>query len=112
MDSKHIEEYKKQLEKKRQELLGELEKDETPEDFGSDVDDFDEEKNETEAFDNQLAAGQGLKGQIVEVDSAIEKIKAGKYGICEKCSGEIEKEVLAASPESRLCKNCKKAFGR
>ena len=108
MNIKNTEEYKKNLEKERKILIDALAKDEKIEDFGSDVDGFDEEKNEAEQIGNQLAAGQTLKERISEIDTAINKILEGKYGICEKCGDKISDDVLRVSPESRLCKNCKK----
>ncbi len=110
MDEKMLREYKKQLEEDRRKLIKEVKKDEKPEDFGSDVDDFDEEKNEAEALGNQLAVSQAIKERVNEIDAALNKIRMGKYGICEKCGRQIGVEVLKVSPESRLCKNCKKSM--
>ncbi|SRR5258708_2177687 len=101
------EEFKKHLEKERTDLLKQLSVDEKPADFGDDVDDFDEETNEAEAFANQSAEGQVLKDRLSEIDIALAKIVDNKYGICESCGKEIEAEVLNAAPESRFCNNCK-----
>ena len=38
----------------------------------------------------------------------LEKIKKGKYGICEKCGKEIPLERLEVSPEARFCLKCEK----
>ena len=40
---------------------------------------------------------------------ALANIEKGKYGVCAKCGGEIEREVLEASPESSLCRQCKQS---
>ena len=100
--------YKVQLEKEKQKLLKDLHKAEQPESFGSDVDDFDEEKNEVENFENKLAIAQTIKDRINEIDAALGKITTGTYGICEICGKKIEEKVLDVSPESRLCRKCKK----
>jgi len=42
------------------------------------------------------------------INLALEKIKKGNYGICEKCGGEIEIERLEVIPEAQFCKKCKK----
>src|SRR3989338_10245280 len=110
MDQSKIDGHKVKLEKQRAELMGEFEKDEKPEDFGSDVDHLEEEASETEAADNRMAAGAGLKERINEIDMALNKIRMGKFGTCENCGKEIGADVLAVSPESQLCRNCKKAF--
>ena len=107
MDKK-FEAEKKELERERAKLVAEISKAEIPEDFGGDVDDLDEEKNEAESLGNQLALAQTLKERLNDIDHALAKIASGTYGICEKCGGPIEAEVLKASPESRFCKACKK----
>jgi len=93
---------------KRNELLAELKKDEKPEDFGADVDHGEEEANEAESFSEKVAIGQAHKEQINDIDTALGKIDAGKFGVCENCGREIEEEVLCLTPESRFCKACKK----
>jgi len=108
MDSKKTQKYKKKLEKERARLLEELEKVQKHEDFGSDIDHFDEEADEAESLSNQLAIVQELKNQLEEIDVSLGKIGEGKYGICEKCKGEIETKILNIVPESRFCKSCKK----
>ncbi len=112
MDQSKIDKYKAQLEKQRTELMEEFEKDEKPEDFGSDIDHLEEESNEAESTGNRLSAGEALKERINEIDMALNKILMGKFGICEKCGTEIGADVLAVSPESQLCRNCKKALAK
>jgi len=108
MNSEKANEYKTRLEKERAELIKELLKEETPEDFGSDVDHGDEEANEAESFGYRMAEARTLKDRINDIDAALNKILEGKYGICEKCGMEIGAAVLDVIPESRLCQNCKK----
>jgi len=110
MESKNIEEYKKKLEGERAKLIKEIGEDQKPQDFGADIDHSDEESNEAESLGNQLAEAQDLKERVNDIDRALGKIRAGKYGICEKCGKKIEEKVLDISPESRLCRNCKKAL--
>jgi len=112
MDREKIEEYKNKLEAKKGELLEEVKKDETPEDFGSDVDSYEEEASEAEEFSEKVALGQEHKEQVSEIDAALERISGGKFGLCEKCGMEIENEVLDVMPESRYCKHCKKAAAK
>jgi DnaK suppressor protein len=107
MDTEKIAKYKSALEKERGEVLQELKKEQAPEDFGSDIDHYDEEANEAEEFSNKMAASQDLKERLNAIDSALEKIRVGKYGLCENCGKNIEEKILAIDPESRLCKSCK-----
>lgn len=109
MTQEKIAGYKLRLEKERGMILSEIKKNETPVDFGSDVDHFEEESDEAEELGNQLAIAQGIKTRLDDVEAALEKIREGKYGICEKCGDDIEEEILDIDPESRFCKHCKLA---
>lgn len=107
MTTEKIEAYKKKLEHERSLILAEIEKNEKPVDFGSDVDHFEEESDEAEEMGNQLSIAQELKTRLDDIEVALEKIRSGSYGKCENCGREIEAEILDIDPESRLCKNCK-----
>lgn len=78
-----------------------------PVDFGSDTDHNEEKADENEEFGNNMSAAETLEIYVADINSALEKIKSGAYGICENCNEPIEPEVLNAAPESRFCKNCK-----
>ena len=106
MDAQNLEQYKKRLGKERAELVAKIDG-EKPENFGSDVDE-DEEADEAESFGAQLAVNQGFRERVGEIDVALNKIREGKYGICENCGKKVEEKILDLSPESRLCQNCKK----
>jgi len=43
---------------------------------------------------------------LEEVDSALERIDEGSYGLCEICHGQIEEERLVADPLTRNCLDC------
>jgi hypothetical protein len=55
----------------------------------------------------QAAAGSVSPGYlnnlIAEVDAALKKIDAGKYGLCETCNDSIEKDRLEGNPLCRFC---------
>ncbi len=44
-----------------------------------------------------------LVGLLKEVDSALERLDTGTYGLCEICHDNIEKERLLADPLMRFC---------
>ncbi len=106
MDQK-TDDYKKKLEAEKGKLLKELAGMEKPEDFGNDADP-DEEANEAESFGNQLATARVLKDRINDIDGAINRIASGTYGTCDGCGKKIDEAVLDVSPESKLCRECKK----
>ncbi|MSR73822.1 MAG: hypothetical protein EXS60_02100 [Candidatus Pacebacteria bacterium] len=67
----------------------------------------DEEADETEESGIAHAEQITLKGRLHAVLDALERVKAGTYGTCLKCSGAISHDVLDAVPESLYCAMCK-----
>lgn len=47
--------------------------------------------------------GSGLAGLLREVDSALERMDKGTYGICEECHESVEQDRLLADPLCRYC---------
>ena len=107
MNKTDLDLYKSKLEKERSMLLSEIKQNERPVDFGADTEDMDEGTDRSEEVGDRLAVAEDLKKRLEEVNDALEKIRQGTYGICERCRNAIEKNVLDVDPESRLCKNCK-----
>jgi DnaK suppressor protein len=107
MNETQLKEYKLKLEKERTMIAAEIERDEKPVDFGSDIDHGDEESDRSEQVGDQLAAAKDLNDRLSEIDIALGKIQSGNYGMCEKCGKPIEHEILDIDPESRFCKSCK-----
>ena len=106
LTKENIEDYKKKLEAERVKLLSEIKEEETPTNFGDDIDP-DEEADEAEEFADKKAIAQGLRDRANEVEEALSRIENGSYGACSACGKEIEREVLDAAPESLLCRICK-----
>jgi DnaK suppressor protein len=47
------------------------------------------------------------KGEALsEIESALERIDSGTFGVCEKCQKKIKKARLEAIPYARLCISC------
>ncbi len=107
---KQLEEYREKLLAAQKEIAETLAKMPVVPDSGSDTEGevAEEEADEAEDYSNQLAEKQALKERLLEIKHALDKISSGAYGKCESCGMEIEPEVLAVVPESRLCKACKK----
>ena len=76
--------------------------------FGRDTEDTEEETDESEEVSNRLGVRAVLRDQLARISAALDKIGAGTYGICERCAGPIDTELLAVDPESILCRNCKR----
>jgi len=54
----------------------------------------------------EAIGSQELK-RLKLIDSALARIKQGKYGLCMKCGVRIPKERLEALPHALMCINCK-----
>lgn len=68
--------------------------------------DMEEKADEMEEYDNLLSLEHSLELKLKDVDLALEKIKTGGYGVCEKCGKEIEEKRLQVCPEAKLCMKC------
>ncbi|MCX6719777.1 MAG: TraR/DksA C4-type zinc finger protein [Candidatus Staskawiczbacteria bacterium] len=68
--------------------------------------DKDEKADDAQEYDNMLSLEYSLEIKLKDIKLALEKIEAGKYGLCEKCGKEIEEERLMAAPEAKLHMKC------
>jgi len=109
MNQEELTRYKELLEKTKAELEKKLAALPVVTDMGSDTEGTsqDEEADETEQMADNLAVRENFKQRLNTINEALEKIQKGAYGQCENCAGAVEKKVLEASPESKLCQNCK-----
>ncbi|CNF74256.1 General stress protein 16O [Mycobacterium tuberculosis] len=46
------------------------------------------------------------RAQLADIDDALQRIRNGTYGTCERCGGPIAAERLAARPAARTCITC------
>jgi DnaK suppressor protein len=113
MEQKLIEELKEKLEISRDSIKKELEsfakKDDSPKgDWETKYPNREngtkeEEADEVQEYGNLLPVEHSLELKLKNVNDALEKIKIGAYGKCEKCGKEIEEERLKAVPEAKFC---------
>ena len=64
--------------------------------------------DEIEEYETRLSIEYKLETHLRNINLALEKMKKGKYGICEKCKKPIESKRLRVYPEARLCLKCEK----
>jgi RNA polymerase-binding transcription factor DksA len=62
---------------------------------------------EVEEYVSKLPIEYSLEIRLRDINNALDKIKKGNYGKCEKCGKKISKERLEIAPEARFCQNCK-----
>jgi len=116
-----IKKFKERLEKEKKEIENQLKKfakeGKIPDDWEAKFPHYNGESgsgaleraaDEVEEYETLRSIEQSLELKLRDINLALEKIKKGNYGICEKCGKEIEIERLEVIPEARFCKNCKK----
>ena len=54
----------------------------------------------------------GAATALAEVEDALDRLAAGTYGICERCSTTIPRERLEILPMSRFCMGCQRVLER
>ena len=74
----------------------------------SNADDEHDPEGATIAFErSQVGALVAQARQhLAEVDAAIERLRDGRYGACERCGGTIPPGRLEARPIARTCVTC------
>lgn len=114
LDDKFIQERKKELEKEKKRLEEELshvaekvdgEYEPLRPDYGSKEEDT---EAEDASFETNIGIEEKLEGLLDATNRALEKMKEGKYGICEECGEEIDPARLKAFPAAGTCLSCSK----
>jgi len=50
--------------------------------------------------------------ELANIENALERMKGGKYGLCEVCSGKIPMARLNALPYATMCIECQRELER
>lgn len=58
---------------------------------------------ETAAREADVGLLDSLSGELDDVETALERLEAGTYGICQACGRPISAERLEALPATRFC---------
>jgi RNA polymerase-binding protein DksA len=63
----------------------------------------------SDVIDRKMLETIGAKdmNRLQLIDSALSRLRQGKYGLCMKCGKSIPEERLRALPYAVLCVNCK-----
>jgi DnaK suppressor protein len=74
----------------------------------SNADDEHDPEGATIAFERSQVTAliEQARLHLDELDRAMERLRAGSYGVCERCGSEIGAERLEARPAARTCINC------
>lgn len=120
---KFLEEQRKKLEKRKQELekeLGSFAR-KNPElkddwktkfpDFGIKTPDFSGEEDQVEEYEETLPVEYALETDLQKINNALETLRQAQgkeYGICKNCHKKISRNRLKAYPEADSCTSCSK----
>jgi len=117
-DRKSLQEFKKILLKKKEELNEQIEHissdaKKTQKEASGDISGYSfhmadvATDNYDREFNLELASNE--REILYEIDQALSRIAEGNFGLCEKCNKPISKVRLKAVPQARLCINCQEA---
>ncbi len=65
-----------------------------------------------ESWFNKERMSQHWKVELIQIDSALQRIEAGTFGVCEECDDEIPVKRLRVRPDASLCLNCQESAER
>jgi DnaK suppressor protein len=68
--------------------------------------------SESFAQEFSLELLQRDEATLAEIDEALERVKAGTFGLCEGCEEAIPKVRLNAVPHARFCVECQRKSER
>jgi DnaK suppressor protein len=73
--------------------------------FGDNIEDAADEVTE---YASRLPVEFSLETRLKDVNDALERLKNGQYGKCEKCGKGIGEDRLEVLPAARFCSKCQK----
>jgi DnaK suppressor protein len=72
--------------------------------------DDDEHDPEGSTLSTEWSRAEGQRAdaarELVELEAALERVKAGNYGVCASCATTIPRERLRVLPAATLCVRC------
>jgi len=72
------------------------------------TDDEHDPEGATLAFERQHAAAllEQARAQLTAIEAALDRLAAGRYGVCDRCGQPIGDDRLAARPAALTCIGC------
>jgi DnaK suppressor protein len=71
-----------------------------------------EEADEVTGLEKRLAMEKHLSDTLEDINRALDKFRAGTYGICDNCGKPIGPARLEALPQANLCLGCKSKLAK
>jgi DnaK suppressor protein len=73
---------------------------------------FEEGAQSDSAQQTLSTLGEAQRGEIGQIDAAIARVEAGRYGICRECEQAIDPRRLTALPYALHCGECAERLER
>ena len=110
MNKERLEYFKRKLLKQREAILDKAKKlKEYSYTLGTDgIQDMADAASNAYNADILMSLSDNDRNMVKEIDSALDKIANGTYGICEECDEPISEKRLEANPVARYCITCKR----
>jgi DnaK suppressor protein len=110
MNKERLEYFKRKLLKQREAILDKAKKlKEYSYTLGTDgIQDMADAASNAYNADILMSLSDNERNMVKEIDSALDKIANGTYGICEECDEPISEKRLEANPVARYCITCKR----
>lgn len=119
LNKKTLEQYKKLLLKRKEEINSEIEHissdtlKKSQKEASGDISGYTYHMADvaTDNYDREfsLSLAGNERSILLEIDSALQKIKEGSFGFCEECNKAISQTRLKAVPYAKLCIKCQEA---
>lgn len=114
-DDEILDRLRAQLERQREDLRSEIQHQgadpDTDELTFMDDPGFSDRSHSTEERSRLISVVRALRSNLHDVDRALTKMRAGAYGVCERCGSPISTDRLEAIPWTVLCIDCKRKAG-
>lgn len=114
MDKRTLASYKKKLLAKRQALTDAYNRDKNYGRESSSGDTQDLADKASTSYTKEFLYSLSNNERIIlnAVESALDRIEEGNFGVCEECEEKINKKRLDAVPWARFCLACQEAFDK
>ena len=100
----------RQLRADREKCVSELAEDRVPPDELAEGWQDRDSASESEIRDVEFAHRGAIRERILQIDEALDRIRAGTYGRCIGCGHVIDKRRLANEPDTPFCVDCQRAL--
>lgn len=110
MDKEKLAFFKKKLLKMREDIVNKSKrlKDDSLS-IGTDgIQDMADAASNTYNVDILMSLSDNDMNLLRDIDTALDKIEKGQYGICEECEEPISEKRLDVNPTARYCINCQR----